>query len=226
MIKTGHNHTPRTIEKICIYSPVRSIGNIMLAEQLERHLKIPCELAVTHSQHTENNLILLDCSETAIARLHQWFGHLQDHTPYMACALINVTPHSPHEKLIDWPQVVGIFYDYESDNDIKTGLTKILAGELNLPIHLCHEFLARRRRAPSLQCIKPLEPKLTRREWQIMEGIYAGYNNYKIADRLCLSQHTVKSHLYSAYKKLGVTSRLEACAWMRDNYPVPVEGMS
>lgn len=221
MTNSSKNHTPLNIEKICIYSPVRSIDNIMLCEKLEGQLNLPCQIATADSLRCNNILQLFDCSETSITSLHQWLNQTQEEQPPKACGLINVAPGGDHERFIEWPQVLGIFHDYQSQAEVASGLEKILAGELHFPIKLCHQFLAHRRRAPSLQILEPLESKLTRREWQIMEGIYAGYNNHKIANTLFLSQHTVKSHLYNAYKKLGVTSRLEACAWMRDNYPAP-----
>jgi DNA-binding CsgD family transcriptional regulator len=40
-----------------------------------------------------------------------------------------------------------------------------------------------------------------------------GYSNSKIADAFCINLQTVKSHLYNAYKKINVPSRLQAALW-------------
>jgi DNA-binding NarL/FixJ family response regulator len=48
-----------------------------------------------------------------------------------------------------------------------------------------------------------------------------GLTNAQIADRLGLSESTVKSHLSSAFTKLGVASRAEAAALIRDRGDVP-----
>jgi two-component system nitrate/nitrite response regulator NarL len=50
---------------------------------------------------------------------------------------------------------------------------------------------------------------LTEREIQIVALIAAGGTNRKIAERLCLSEVTVKHHLTRIFHKVGVSSRLE-----------------
>jgi DNA-binding NarL/FixJ family response regulator len=51
---------------------------------------------------------------------------------------------------------------------------------------------------------------LTEREREILAYAAAGRGNKEIADRLCLSLDTVKTHLHHIYQKLGVTGRVEA----------------
>jgi two-component system response regulator DesR len=59
-------------------------------------------------------------------------------------------------------------------------------------------------------------PALTTREKQILAHATAGRTNAEIADRLFLAESTVKSHLSSAFSKLGVSSRYEAAALVLD----------
>jgi DNA-binding CsgD family transcriptional regulator len=47
------------------------------------------------------------------------------------------------------------------------------------------------------------------RESEIVHLVITGYSNRQIGDRLYISLSTVKSHLYSIYRKLGVGSRME-----------------
>lgn len=54
------------------------------------------------------------------------------------------------------------------------------------------------------------------REQQILQQVAAGLTNGEIADRLYLSESTIKSHLSSSFRKLGVCSRAEAVAAMLD----------
>ncbi len=51
---------------------------------------------------------------------------------------------------------------------------------------------------------------LTEREWQVLAFVAQGYRNKEIADRLSVAENTVKTHLAAIYKKLRVTTRLEA----------------
>lgn len=53
-------------------------------------------------------------------------------------------------------------------------------------------------------------PVLSSREKQILGLVVMGYMNSQIAERLYLAESTVKSHLSSAFGKLGVRSRNEA----------------
>jgi DNA-binding NarL/FixJ family response regulator len=53
-------------------------------------------------------------------------------------------------------------------------------------------------------------PGLSGRERQIVGLVALGLSNKEIADRLFLAESTIKSHLNSAFGKLGVSSRTEA----------------
>src|SRR2546430_9074196 len=49
---------------------------------------------------------------------------------------------------------------------------------------------------------------LTARESQIVALIAAGASNKEIADRLAITERTVKAHLTNVFQKLGLSSRL------------------
>jgi DNA-binding NarL/FixJ family response regulator len=55
-------------------------------------------------------------------------------------------------------------------------------------------------------------PPLTRRERQMLGMVVEGRTNREIADRLFLAESTVKRHLSSTFRRLGVSSRREAAA--------------
>lgn len=57
---------------------------------------------------------------------------------------------------------------------------------------------------------------LTTREKQVLMLVATGLTNSEIADELFLAESTVKSHLSSAFGKLGVSSRSEAAAVVLD----------
>ncbi len=58
-------------------------------------------------------------------------------------------------------------------------------------------------------------PVFSHREKQVLELLLAGLTNAEIAAHLFLSESTVKSHLASSFRKLGVSSRTEAAAAVR-----------
>jgi DNA-binding NarL/FixJ family response regulator len=59
-------------------------------------------------------------------------------------------------------------------------------------------------------------PALSMREKQVLGLVVGGYMNSQIAERLFLAESTVKSHLSSAFSKLGVRSRNEAADLILD----------
>jgi DNA-binding NarL/FixJ family response regulator len=59
-------------------------------------------------------------------------------------------------------------------------------------------------------------PALSSREKQILGLVVMGYMNGQIAEQLFLAESTVKSHLSSAFGKLGVRSRNEAVSLILD----------
>lgn len=70
------------------------------------------------------------------------------------------------------------------------------------------------RRGPSPTEVVPVDG-LTSREREIMGLLARGLANHVIAERLFLSEKTVKNHLNRIYAKLGVVSRAEATArWL------------
>jgi DNA-binding NarL/FixJ family response regulator len=74
-------------------------------------------------------------------------------------------------------------------------------------------FDERRRSALTIEelCVGP-GGVLSLREQEVLHELAQGLGNRAIAERLYLSQDTVKSHLRNVYRKLGVSTRAEAVA--------------
>lgn len=53
------------------------------------------------------------------------------------------------------------------------------------------------------------EALLTSREQELVPLVAHGLTNKEISARLCVSEHTIKNHLFRIYEKLGISSRVE-----------------
>lgn len=60
-----------------------------------------------------------------------------------------------------------------------------------------------------------LDEKLCDREREIVSYVVHGFPNREIADRLCISERTVSTHLVNIYEKLNVHSRAELASLVR-----------
>ncbi len=89
----------------------------------------------------------------------------------------------------------GIVLHDDLDSTLGPCLQAVLAGQTCVPREHWRQ-------------IEP--PALSAREKQILGLVVMGYMNGQIAEQLFLAESTVKSHLSSAFRKLGVRSRNEA----------------
>ena len=87
-------------------------------------------------------------------------------------------------------------------------LRAILAGGTYMPA----EVVAALRETHAHNREEPIEPRseLTLRQRRVLELLSQGLSNKQIARTLGISEITVKAHVSSIFKKLGVTNRVQA----------------
>jgi len=97
-----------------------------------------------------------------------------------------------------------------SSEDVLEGVRALQGGEAICPGMLCatlFRYLEREATSfPSASVHQRLG--LTRREQQLIPLIAEGLTNKEIANRFCLSEQTVKNHLYRMKHKIGAEDRL------------------
>lgn len=54
---------------------------------------------------------------------------------------------------------------------------------------------------------KNSRPSLSEREWEVVNLVGQGYRNKEIAEKLCISEPTVKTHLQRIFQKLDIQNR-------------------
>lgn len=98
------------------------------------------------------------------------------------------------------------------ENRIGESLRRVLNGEATLPgtlvARLVEEFRDREHRRVALT--GGPAARLTGREWDVLELMRQGVNTAEMAERLFISATTVRSHVSSILRKLGVADRQAA----------------
>ena len=88
------------------------------------------------------------------------------------------------------------------DTALPAALRAVAAGQVSVPRSV-RDVLGR--------------PALSHREKEVLVLVARGLTNSQVAARLYLAESTVKSHLSSSFRKLGVRSRREAAAIVLDS---------
>ena len=102
---------------------------------------------------------------------------------------------------------VGCLLRESGPEELLSGIRAVARGESPLSLSATLALLG-----------KPAEkPPLTTRERQILALVARGLANKQIAGRLGISEKTVKTHLGSAFQRLGVSDRTQAALWAERN---------
>lgn len=135
--------------------------------------------------------------------------------------LFNVEPNAVCEKNLLLNHFNGVFYSSDAAEDIFKGLVRITDGELWFTRKVISGAFKDILNAASSNNLlhddivlsKSDYENLTKREKSVIQLIAQGASNDKIANKLNISDHTVKTHLYSAFKKTQSRNRIELANW-------------
>lgn len=105
---------------------------------------------------------------------------------------------------------VGYVLKDAGPEELGQGIRAAARGESPLDPKAAQALLAARRRPdPAGQ--------LSEREREVLTMVAAGLQNKQIARRLGISEKTVKAHLTSVFRTIGVTDRTQAALWAHRN---------
>ncbi|MGD0773286.1 MAG: response regulator transcription factor [Candidatus Solibacter sp.] len=107
-------------------------------------------------------------------------------------------------------------------------IRKVHAGEIWLDSHttaaVIRQFVANDEAQPSVHSLPPPPPTrererspLSQREREIVALVAQGFKNKEMAEKMFISEQTVKNHLHNIFDKLGVSDRLELALYAIHN---------
>jgi len=104
----------------------------------------------------------------------------------------------------------GVFCRTEPLSELPTCIERVSRGEIWASRNHTEFLLEALRSAPSCEGIGAEKIRLlSHRELQVAECAAQGQSNKQIADRLGLSEHTIKNYLFHIFEKVEVSNRFE-----------------
>ncbi|MFI5003832.1 MAG: LuxR C-terminal-related transcriptional regulator [Solirubrobacterales bacterium] len=193
-------HGPAAVALIAAEGPRERIGDILEQQGLEPIAFDGVEDLLEHCTEEVPTPIVLWLDD-ALSPLATQIEPLRQHLEGVPVVLICADIERWEVRTALASGVAGVVLAEEMTEALGPCLQAVQAGQICVP------------RRHSRQ-IEP--PALSTREKQILGLVVMGYMNSQIAEQLFLAESTVKSHLSSAFGKLGVRSRNEAVKLILD----------
>lgn len=166
----------------------------------------------TNKESDRIKVWLFDCLDLNENEIEKSLGRQSAMMPaHLIVALFNVKRGYQLERLVKKNKIRGIFYTHDSRHVFLKGIRTMLTGQMWLSRKMLSNcvMLGREVFYPCFAENKPL----SRREKVVLRNVASGASNQEIADKLQISVHTVKTHLYKIYRKINVPNRLQATLW-------------
>jgi LuxR family transcriptional regulator of csgAB operon len=165
---------------------------------------------------SELDFLIIDYLALGERHLRRYLEFKESLTVNVQEVLINTPEDIPNSDLLKWQNLVGVFYTSDTLETLTQGFNCILGGEMWLSRKLVFEYIKFYR---GRQCLKtsPSYTSLTKREQQIIKLLGDGASNTQIAEKLFVSENTVKAHLHNTFKKIKVKNRVQALLWVKNN---------
>jgi len=121
--------------------------------------------------------------------------------PNLRCAVL--TNYHSDEDVFNAVKAGAMAYILKTATmeQVLAAIRSVHAGERCIPPHIAQQLAERVGRSP-----------ISNRELEILQWVARGMKNREIADRLSISEFTVRNHVISLLEKLGVRDRTEATA--------------
>ena len=222
---SGSSTNTSDVHTVMIVGPQR-LNNELLGSYIESAAGIKCycsksiSSALSVCERRSHHASILLCDLSAEENWQQSWG-MQKKTVEtgkqneILSAVFNVSKNKEVEGFALRRGVRGVFYQDDSAETIVKGIKAIFAGELWVQRRVLERCLTQG--SPANGAESNTEVTVTERESEVLALIVIGAKNEEIAEKLCISPHTVKTHIYNIFKKIGVPNRLQAALWATKN---------
>lgn len=206
-----------------LVGPMR-LQNELIAKRLEKENGNSCILLENINQIPTDNpkpgqklsLVLWDCLgedlKKLLTELKTYTSQKKSETRFV---FFNVPENIELKKKFVLKGIHGFFYKHDSLDIFLKGVQAVLDGKLWLSREMMTKCIFE---DPDSDMPSKRPPgNLTERQTEILALMAVGATNDEIADKLCISPHTVKTHLYKIFRKINVPNRVQASLWAAKN---------
>ena len=221
--KKQKNPCPPTEMTFYIVGP-RRLQNEAIASYLANNTGNDCEVFENISQIPSGNsnpidqksLVLCDCLGRDLKRQLTELKTFTNHNKSKSrVVFFNVSNDMEFKKKFVLKGIHGFFYKHDSLDIFLKGVQAVLDGKLWLSREMMTKCIFEG--TDNDKSSKNICDKLTDRQTEILALIAVGATNEEISERLFISPHTVKTHLYKIFKKINVPNRIQAALWAAKN---------
>ena len=195
----------------------RNVQFGLMAVLLQARLGCACEVRTLDQVNVvpvaKDALALLDVEGMSIRDIATYVAALVSSRHYRSVALVNVG--AADVDRVVFPGVQGVFFCDASQEHLVSGIRAMLEGEYWLPRRVLVAHFEEARAQPRGFTAAAVE--LTPKEAETLKLLMRGHGNRTIARRLGVSPHTVKTHIYHVFRKLGVKNRVQAVNWATEH---------
>ena len=171
------------------------------------------ELPARGAEDADPSLILIDCgsdpegARSDLEQLRTWY-------PTARIVVLTACENLTFLIACFGAPIDGLVSKNVSSSALLKSLHLVMAGERVFPSQLVAMLLAGGASATvSTPKLQAGSPSLSERETQILQCLVAGDSNKAIANRLHVTEATVKVHLKSILRKIQVRNRTQAAIW-------------
>lgn len=162
--------------------------------------------AVQQARSQKPDVVLLDLVMPRMDGIEA-IDRIRDEDP--AARILVLTSFAEDEKVFSAVKAgaLGYLLKDASPQELLQAIREVHEGEPSMQPGIAHKVMRELQRVSNLP---PTEEPLTERELQVLQFVAQGLTNQEIADKLVVSERTVRAHVSHILDKLHVANRTQA----------------